>query len=105
MNKPIDTVAIHGKSIKFETMIEAIPKAKVSWYLNDKEISLKDGVKFENNPKTSACNLVIPKILVSHLGKYTIKASNIVGEAEHTFELNVLGNIVCLFDISIFFNP
>ena len=60
--------------------------------LNDKELTLKDNVKFEIDPKSSSNNLVIPKISqVAHSGKYTIKASNIVGEAEHKFEVEILG--------------
>lgn len=49
-------------------------------------------MKFEIDPKSSSNNLVIPKISqVAHSGKYTIKASNIVGEAEHKFEVEILG--------------
>lgn len=91
MIKPEDSVAIQGKSIKFDSVIEAQPKAKITWFLNEKELTLKDGVKFENNPKTSACNLIIPRIVGTHLGKYSIKATNIVGEIEHVFELDILG--------------
>ena len=62
--------------------------------LNGKELTLKDNVKFEADPKTSANNLIIPKINQTvHLGKYTIKASNSVGEVEHIFDLDVLGKI------------
>ena len=64
----------------------------MSWLLNDKELTLKDNVKFEIDQKTSSNNLVIPKLSpVTHSGKYTIKASNIVGEAEHKFEVEILG--------------
>jgi hypothetical protein len=69
-----------------------LPKAKISWLLNGKELTLKDNVKFETDPKTSSNNLIIPKINQAvHLGKYTIKASNSVGEVEHIFDLDVLG--------------
>lgn len=69
-----------------------MPKAKISWLLNGKELTLKDNVKFETDPKTSSNNLIIPKINQAvHLGKYTIKASNSVGEVEHIFDLDVLG--------------
>ncbi len=68
-----------------------MPKAKVTWFLNDKELTAKDNVKFETDAKTSANYLVIPKVSSVHLGKLTVKASNIVGEVEHNFNLNVLG--------------
>ena len=82
-----------------------MPKAKISWLLNGKELTLKDNVKFEADPKTSANNLIIPKINQTvHLGKYTIKASNSVGEVEHIFDLDVLGIFfeIILFKLSHF---
>lgn len=68
-----------------------MPKPKLIWLLNDKELTNKDNVKFETDAKTFTNSLVIPKISASHLGKYVIKASNNVGEIEHTFNLDVLG--------------
>ena len=64
-------------------------------------------MKFEIDPKSSSNNLVIPKISqVAHSGKYTIKASNIVGEAEHKFEVEILGirNPIIWIDVSKFLN-
>jgi len=90
VTKPTDSVGVQGQSIKFETLIEGQPKAKVSWFLNDKELTAKDGVKFEVDAKTNTCNLVIAKILGSHLGEYKVKAVNTVGSVEHTFKLDVL---------------
>lgn len=94
ITKPSDTIAIQDQPARFECTIDAFPKAKISWYLNEKELTLKDNVKFENDAKTSASNLVIPKVLASHLGKFKVKASNTVGEIEHVFELNVLGKYI-----------
>lgn len=67
-----------------------MPKAKLTWLLNGKEVTNKDNLKFETDAKTSAIILVIPKVMASHMGSYTIKASNSVGEAEHTFALDTL---------------
>ena len=69
-----------------------MPKAKVTWFLNEKELTIKDNVKFETDAKTSANVLVIPKVSSLHIGTYTIKVSNNVGETEHKFQLNVNGN-------------
>jgi hypothetical protein len=83
---------VQDQSVKFECLVDSLPKAKISWLLNGKELTLKDNVKFETDPKTSANNLIIPKInQAAHLGKYTIKASNTVGEVEHNFDLDILG--------------
>ena len=94
ITKPSDTIAIQDQSARFECTVDAFPKAKISWFLNEKELTLKDNVKFEIDAKTSASNLVIPKVLSTHLGKLKVKASNTVGEIEHMFELNVLGKYI-----------
>lgn len=93
INVPKNTVVVQDQLVKFECLVDALPKAKISWFLNGKELTLKDNVKFEVDPKTSSNNLIIPKVSQTiHLGKYTIKASNNVGENEHSFDVDVLGN-------------
>lgn len=77
--------------IKFECIADSMPKAKITWSLNGKELTVKDNVKFEQDAKTNASFLVIPKASASHIGSYTVKASNAVGESEHSFNLDVLG--------------
>jgi len=72
-------------------LVDALPKAKISWYLNEKELTAKDGFKFETNAQTSVNSLVLAKVTSTHFGKYTIKASNSVGEIEHSFNVDVLG--------------
>lgn len=95
INVPKNTVVVQDQSVKFECLVDALPKAKVSWFLNGKELTLKDNIKFEVDQKTSSNNLIIAKVSQSiHLGKYTIKASNNVGESEHSFDVDVLGNLV-----------
>ena len=81
--------------VRFECLIDSNPKAKVTWFLNDKELTIKDGVKFETDAKTSANCLVIPKVSSAHIGVYTVKAANTVGEAEHKFNLDVNGKVLC----------
>lgn len=70
-----------------------MPKAKLTWLLNGRELTNKDNIKFETDAKTSATFLVIPKVMASHIGTFTIKASNNVGEIEHTFTFDALGKI------------
>ncbi len=60
--------------------------------MNGKELTNKDNVKFETDAKTSVNFLTITKVLASHIGTYTVKAANNVGEAEHSFNFEVLGN-------------
>lgn len=92
VTKPEDTVAIQDQAAKFECLVDAMPKAKLTWLLNGKELTNKDNIKFETDAKTSAVFLVIPKVMASHIGTFTIKASNNVGEVEHSFKLDAFGN-------------
>jgi hypothetical protein len=84
-------------SVKFQCVIDALPKAKLSWYINAKELTTKDGVKFEADLKTSTYALVIPKVLNSHVGTYIVKASNAIGENQKTFCLELL-SMFCRFN-------
>ena len=93
ITKPENTVAIQDQPAKFECLVDANPKAKLTWLLNGKELTNKDNIKFETDAKTSATFLVIPKVMPTHIGTYTVKASNNVGEVEHTFSMEAHGNI------------
>ncbi len=91
VSQPQDTVVVQDTSVRFECTIDAVPKPKVSWLLNGKELTAKDNVKFESNAQTQTNALVIPKVSAAHLGTITIKASNQVGEVEFSFKMDVLG--------------
>ena len=87
-------MAIQDQAAKFECLVDAMPKAKLAWFLNGKELTNKDNVKFETDAKTSAVFLVIPKVVAAHIGTYTVKASNSVGEVEHSFTMDAHGKTV-----------
>jgi hypothetical protein len=91
LSQPQNTVAVQDQPARFECLVDSLPKAKLTWLLNGKELTNKDNIKFETDAKTSAVALVIPKVLASHCGTYTIKATNSVGEAEATFVMDTLG--------------
>lgn len=94
MSQPQNIVAVQDQPARFECIVDALPKAKITWLLNGKELTNKDNIKLESDAKTSANVLVIPKVLATHCGSYTIKASNSVGEAEHTFTMDTLGKFI-----------
>ena len=77
-------------SARFECIIDALPKAKLSWFTNDKELTTKDNVKFETDLKSSTYSLVVPKVLNSHVGTYVVKALNTIGEKAESFNLELL---------------
>ena len=91
VSTPNNSIAIMDQPTKFECLVDSAPKAKVSWFLNGRELAAKDNVKFETDAKTSANCLTIAKVSAIHIGSYCIKASNSVGEVEHTFGLDMIG--------------
>ena len=91
ISQPSDTIAVQDQLARFECLIDALPKAKISWFLNDKELTAKDGFKFETNAQTLVNSLVLPKVTAVHFGRYIIKASNTVGEIECNFNVDILG--------------
>jgi len=91
LSQPKDAVAIQDTTAKFECIVDSMPKAKVIWLFNEKELTNKDNVKLETDAKTSANYLIIPKVTSNHIGSYTVKALNTVGEISHTFNLDVYG--------------
>ena len=60
-------------------------------FLNDKEVKTKESAKIDIDAKTGINYFVISKVSADHAGSYTIKASNNIGEVEHSFELIILG--------------
>ena len=90
---PKDTVAIQDTLVKFECIVDSNPKAKLTWFLNGKELTNKEA-KFEADAKTNANYMVIAKASLANIGSYTIKATNAVGESEHSFNLDVLGKLL-----------
>ncbi len=79
--------------MKFECIVDAVPKAKVTWCFNDQELTLKDKIRFEVDQKTNSNFLIIPKVSSSLNGAFIIRAYNIIGEIEHKFYMNVTGKI------------
>jgi len=93
VSTPNNSIAVMDQPAKFECLVDSAPKAKVSWFLNGRELTAKDNVKFEIDAKTSANCLTIAKVSAMHIGSYSIKASNSVGEVEHTFGLDMIGKV------------
>jgi len=78
-------------SVKLEYLIDALPKAKVEWFLNSNEITIKDkNFKFESDIRTGTYSLIIDKVNVMQIGTYCVKASNTCGTVDHEFKIEVL---------------
>ena len=96
IKKPADSIAIQEKSVKYEVIVDALPKAMLSLLLDGKEIKTKESAKIDTDAKTGSNFFAINKVSADHVGTYKIKASNKIGEMEHSFELKVFGNTMLL---------
>lgn len=80
------------ESVKYESIIEGLPKPTISWLLNGKELSNKDGVVIEKDVNTNKYSLSIPKVNPNiHSGKISIIAKNTIGTIQHEILLSVNG--------------
>ena len=87
---PTDQNILRDKEARFECIVKSNPKPTVSWYFNEKELTIKDGVRMEKDVSKDKYTLIIPKVGQNHLGKYTVKAINENGSDEKSCELDIL---------------
>ena len=87
----VEPVCKDGK-VKFECMVDGMPKPSVTWSINGKELSNKDGVQIEKDVSNNRFSLNIPKVNAAvHAGLVTVKASNTLGSVQHEILLSVYG--------------
>ena len=80
--------------MKFECFIDAVPKPAVTWFINGKEVSNKDGVQIEKDVINSRYCLSIPKVnAVIHGGIISVKANNLIGSIQHESVLKIYGKL------------
>lgn len=80
-----------GETAVFETKIDGYPVPKVTWLLNGKALTPKDGAQIEMNPPTGEGKLTISNVdLQQHAGTVTCRLENVHGTQEQTVHLNVL---------------
>jgi hypothetical protein len=80
-----------GETAVFETKIDGYPTPKVTWLLNGKPLTPKEGAQIELNAVTGDAKLSIPKVdLQQHAGSVTCRLENPHGTQEETARLHVL---------------
>ena len=87
---PTDKSVLRDKEVRFECIVRSNPKPTVSWYFNEKELTLKDGVRIEKDASKDKYSLVIPKCADKNVGTFTIKAINEFGSDEKQCKLDLL---------------
>ena len=80
-----------GESAVFEGKIDGYPVPKVTWLLNGKPLTPKDGAVIENNPATGDVKLTLNNVdLQQHAGQVTCRLENPHGTVEETARLDIL---------------
>jgi hypothetical protein len=80
-----------GETVVFETKIDGYPAPKLTWLLNGKPLTAKEGAQVELNPATGDAKLSIPKVdLQQHAGSVLCRLENVHGTQEETVRLDVL---------------
>lgn len=76
-----DILTDEGEVIEFECSVIGDPRPTIKWYLNNKEISADNRIKFVQNNDGTA-KLIIANVTNADKGVYTVKASNSCGDAK-----------------------
>ena len=80
-----------GETAVFEGKIDGYPVPKVTWLLNGKPLTPKDGAMIENNPASGDVKLTINNVdLQQHAGQVTCRLENAHGNVEESARLDIL---------------
>ena len=89
--KPTTQEVKQGETAVFETKIDGYPTPKVTWLLNGKPLTAKEGAQVELNAATGDAKLSVPKVdLQQHAGTVTCRLENPHGTQEETARLDIL---------------
>ena len=89
ITEPTDQNVLREKEARFECIVKSNPKPNIIWIFNEKELTLKDGVKIEKDLAKDKYTLVIPKVTNSNVGTFIARATNEYGTVEKSCKLNV----------------
>lgn len=87
--EPTGQNILRDKVASFECVVESNPKPTVSWFYDEKELTIKDGVKIEKDILKNTYKLIIPKTNGKSVGVYRVKAFNEFGSETREVELQV----------------
>ena len=89
--KPTTQEVKQGETAVFETKIDGYPTPKVTWLLNGKPLTVKEGAQIEFTAASGDAKLSIPKVdLQQHAGSVICRLENSYGSQEETVRLDVL---------------
>lgn len=90
VDEPKSQKVLVDKEAKFECSFRSNPVPNVSWYLNEKELTQKDGVKIEKNIFKNQYSIIFPKVSSLNTGTITVRANNQYGTVEKSCLLEKL---------------
>ena len=91
VSKPTTQEVKQGETAVFETKIDGYPTPKVTWLLNGKPLTTKEGAQVELNAATGDAKLSIAKVdLQQHAGTVTCRLENPHGTQEESARLDIL---------------
>ncbi|KAK6109169.1 Immunoglobulin I-set domain family protein [Brugia pahangi] len=77
-----------GRDVEFEVEVNGYPLPELTWYHLDEKVLEEKNIQISYITPTK-CQLKITNVSVSHLGSYSVEASNIHGIVRTTASLNV----------------
>lgn len=89
---------IVNRTVLLECPVSGFPPPLVKWMKNGAPLVLEAGMKLINGGR----HVEISRVQQSDAGQYTCIALNEAGELQHSYDLEVLGNIVLLLMTTIF---
>ena len=91
VTKPSTQEVKQGETAVYETKIDGYPAPKVTWLLNGKPLTAKEGAQVEMNAATGDAKLSIAKVdLQQHAGVVTCRLENPHGSQEESARLDIL---------------
>jgi Immunoglobulin I-set domain len=91
VDKPTTQEVNQGETAVFAGKIDGYPAPKVTWLLNGKPLTPKEGAQIENNPATGDVKVTISNVdLQQHAGSVTCRIENVHGAQEETVRLDVM---------------
>ena len=99
-----EITAIKNETVSFDCPVYAVPRAKITWYRSQIPIgtsvsSLQHFSRYNISWDTQ--RLIIGQVIPEDQGEYSCSATNIAGQAQRTFRLNIFGNFYPYFKMKV----
>jgi hypothetical protein len=87
--EPTDRCCLKEREARFECIVKGNPRPNVSWFFEESEITNKENSRLEIDKLKDKYSLTIPRVLLSSVGSYRVRAVNEYGSIEKTIKLTI----------------